>query len=401
MQKSLRKKLSFLLIGFFVFSYQFANIVPASYQAVEAAKKSEVILGGHSIGVNINVDGILILGLSDFYGQDGKKHCPAKEAGLKEGDIIISVGNNSVTTAAEFSDIVDECTGEKISVEYTRNGKKSTTTIAPVKCSEDGKYRLGLWARDGTTGIGTLTFADPNTKRFGALGHGVSDADTGKLITPGKSNIYYASVSNVTKGTFSSPGELQGYFISSEIGDITSNTEHGIFGTLTEEFEGGRLISVASRQEVSTGRATILCCIDSNTVEEFSVNIERVNVNSKDNKSMIIHITDEKLLNSTGGIVQGIGHTLMENVSYDSSGRPRESSFMQYKIPTRLDMGRLKVEFEHSYEPTGPFGAKSIGEIVINTPAPAITHAIYRATGVWHRELPITPEKIAMSLIEK
>ena len=101
-----------------------------------------------------------------------------------------------------------------------------------------------------------------------------------------------------------------------------------------------------------------------------------------------------------GGLVQGIGHTLMENVTYDHNGRPMESSFMQYKLPTRLDMGKLKVEFEHSYEPTGPFGAKSIGEIVINTPAPAIVHAIYRATGVWHREIPVTPEKIAMSLPE-
>ena len=105
-------------------------------------------------------------------------------------------------------------------------------------------------------------------------------------------------------------------------------------------------------------------------------------------------------IQTEGGIVQGIGHTLTENVTYDHSGRPIESSFMQYKLPTRLDMGRLKVEFEHSYEPTGPFGAKSIGEIVINTPAPAIAHAIYRATGVWHRELPITPEKIAMSIKE-
>lgn len=102
-------------------------------------------------------------------------------------------------------------------------------------------------------------------------------------------------------------------------------------------------------------------------------------------------------IQAEGGIVQGIGHTLFENITYDSTGRPIEASFMQYKIPTRLDMGHLKVEFEHSYEPTGPFGAKSIGEIVINTPAPALAHAIYRATGVWHRELPITPEQIAMS----
>jgi len=102
-------------------------------------------------------------------------------------------------------------------------------------------------------------------------------------------------------------------------------------------------------------------------------------------------------IQTEGGLVQGIGHTLMENVTYDAKGRPIELSFMQYKLPTRLDMGKLRVEFEHSYEPTGPFGAKSIGEIVINTPAPAIAHAIYRATGVWHRELPITPEKVAMT----
>ena len=106
-------------------------------------------------------------------------------------------------------------------------------------------------------------------------------------------------------------------------------------------------------------------------------------------------------IQAEGGIVQGIGHTLFENVTYDRNGRPIESSFMQYKIPTRLDMGHLQVEFENSYEPTGPVGAKSIGEIVINTPAPAIAHAIYRATGVWHRELPITPEKILMSMPEK
>ena len=105
-------------------------------------------------------------------------------------------------------------------------------------------------------------------------------------------------------------------------------------------------------------------------------------------------------IQTEGGIVQGIGHTLFENVTYDKFGKPMESSFMQYKLPTRLDMGRLTVEFEHSYEPTGPFGAKSIGEIVINTPGPAIAHAIYRATGVWHRELPITPEMIAMSSAE-
>ena len=105
-------------------------------------------------------------------------------------------------------------------------------------------------------------------------------------------------------------------------------------------------------------------------------------------------------IQAEGGLVQGLGMTLYEDMQYTKAGKMKNRNFMSYKIPTRLDMGKLKVEFEHSYEPTGPFGAKSIGEIVINTPAPAIAHAIYRATGVWHRELPITPEQIAMSIVE-
>ena len=104
-------------------------------------------------------------------------------------------------------------------------------------------------------------------------------------------------------------------------------------------------------------------------------------------------------IQAEGGLVQGLGMTLYEDMQYTKAGKMKNRNFMSYKIPTRLDMGKLKVEFEHSYEPTGPFGAKSIGEIVINTPAPAIAHAIYRATGVWHRELPITPEQIAMSIV--
>lgn len=306
MQNSLRKKLAFLLIGFFAFSYQFANLPPVNHKTVEAANNSTVILGGQSIGVNINVDGILILGFSEFYGANGNKCCPAREAGLREGDIIVTVNGKAVSTATEFSNLVDQCATSEMSIEYKRDGKKLSTTITAEKSSEDSKYHLGLWARDGTTGMGTLTFVDPATKNYGALGHGVSDADTGKLITPGKSNIYFASVSDVQKSTRAQPGELQGYFISSEIGDINANTECGIFGKISEENITGRQISVASRQEISTGEATIYCCIDGDKAEEFSINIEKININSTDNKSMVIRITDEDLINRTGGIVQGM-----------------------------------------------------------------------------------------------
>ncbi len=316
MHRGITKKLSFLLIGFFAFSYQFANYTPitSDYKIVGAVSSSEVVLGGQSIGVNINVEGIMILGFSDFYGEDGKRYCPAREAGLKESDIIISVNENTVTSATEFANVVNKSSDTGMNICFKRGDKTLNTTIIPVKSAEDGQYHLGLWARDGTTGIGTLTFIDPNTNRFGALGHGVTDADTGDLIIAGRGNIYYSSINGVQKGSCSQTGELQGYFISSEIGEIKTNTEYGIFGYFKEKLNFDNVINVASRQEVSTGEATIYCCIDGNNVEQFNVNIEKININSMDNKSMIIHITDNNLVSRTGGIVQGMsGSPIVQN----------------------------------------------------------------------------------------
>jgi len=287
--------------------------VTSDYKTVGATSNYELIPGGQSIGVNIDVEGILILGVSGFYGDDGKKHCPAKEAGLKEGDIIVSVNEKPVTSATEFSNIVNQCSHKNMNVCYKRGEKTFYTVIIPVKSAEDGMYHLGLWARDGTTGIGTLTFIDPDTNKFGALGHGINDADTGEIIL-GNGNIYYSSINGVQKGSCTKTGELQGHFISSEIGDIVSNNEYGIFGSFTEEYDSSNTVSVASRQEVTNGEAIIYCCVDGDTVEQFSVNIEKININSKDNKSMVIHITDDNLINRTGGIVQGMsGSPIIQN----------------------------------------------------------------------------------------
>ena len=316
MHKGITKKLSFLLIGFFAFSYQFANHKPitSDYKTVGATNNSAVILGGQSIGININVEGIMILGFSNFYGEDGKKHCPAKEAGLEESDIIVSVNQKAVTSATEFANVVDQCSDKGMNICYKRGGQTLYTTITPVKSAEDGQYHLGLWARDGTTGIGTLTFIDPNTNQFGALGHGVTDADTGDLIIAGKGNIYYSSINGVQKGSTTQTGELQGYFISSEIGDIASNTQYGIFGDFNENFDSANVVPVASRQEIATGQAIIYCCIDGNNVEQFTVNIEKINIDSNDNKSMVIRITDDDLIRRTGGIVQGMsGSPVIQN----------------------------------------------------------------------------------------
>ncbi len=314
MKRRLKTKLSFLLMGFFILSYQLANLPPNEIQIVEASHSSTVILGGQAIGVSINVDGIMILGFSEFTSDDGKKSCPAGEAGLKEGDIIVSVNGENITSASQFSAVVDKCTNPRLVIEYIRDGNKFSTVINAKKSSEDSKYHLGLWARDGTTGLGTLTFIDPQTGYFGALGHGVTDTASGKLITVGKSNIYFASVNGVFKSTRSNPGELEGSFISSEIGDINSNTELGIFGKITDDSVTGTEIPVAERNEVKTGEATIYCCIDGNNVEGFLAEIIKIDVNSNTNKSMIVRVTDESLINRAGGIVQGMsGAPIVQN----------------------------------------------------------------------------------------
>ena len=157
------------------------------------------------------------------------------------------------------------------------------------------------------------------------------------------------------------------------------------------------IFPVARRTEVRTGKAVILANCRGDEVCAYEIEIEKLYGGSAPTRNLLLRVTDPALIALTGGIVQGIGHTLMEDVTRTPKGAIRESSLFTYRLPTRLDVGQIDVEFEHSYEPTGPFGAKSIGEIVINTPAPAIAHAIYRATGVWHRELPILPEHILLA----
>lgn len=290
------------------------GVIPYKSVDVDVVEDDKVILGGESIGINLNVDGILILGFSDFYGEDGKKHCPAKEAGLKEEDIIVKVNNAKVTSAAQFSSLVDGYANSEITVEFSRNGETMTTKIVPEKSSEDGEYHLGLWARDGTSGIGTLTFVNPKTNTFAALGHAVNDAETGKAIQLGTGNIYYSAVTDIVKGSRGIAGELQGSFISSDIGKIGRNTEFGIYGKFYGTKNTEKIVSVASRNEITEGSASIFCCIKGNTVEEYEIKIEKINLNSYDNKSMVICVTDDRLVGQTGGIVQGMsGSPIMQN----------------------------------------------------------------------------------------
>ena len=286
---------------------------------------------------------------------------------------------------------------------------------ATVKLADDGTFNLIIGAADMGTGCDTILAQmvaecmDCSVDDVAVFG---ADTDA----SPYDSGSYASSTTYITGKAV----ELACAKLKTQLCGIAA----GMLGCSTEEvvFENGRvkqinteksvsLAEISVKDQVNNDIAAVATASHSSPVSPppYMVGMVEIELDKDTGEVKILDyvavvdcgITINPALariQTEGGIVQGIGHTLFENITYDRNGRPIESSFLQYKVPTRLDMGHLRVEFENSYEPTGPFGAKSIGEIVINTPAPAIAHAIYRATGVWHRELPITPEKILMSM---
>ena len=289
---------------------------------------------------------------------------------------------------------------------------------ATIKLSEDGTYNLIIGAADMGTGCDTILAqmaAECMDCDFDDVA--VFGADTD--VSPYDSGSYASSTTYITgKAVEKACIDLKKKICIIAAEMMNCDPEEVIFerGQVrrinTEQTVS--LTDIAYKTQVGCNQETVSTATHSSPVSPppFMVGMVEIELDKLTGKVDIIDymaVVDcgtpinpaLARIQTEGGIVQGIGHTLMENVTYDRNGRPIESSFMQYKLPTRLDMGRLKVEFEHSYEPTGPFGAKSIGEIVINTPAPAIAHAIYRATGKWFRELPITPEQIAMAITEE
>ena len=289
---------------------------------------------------------------------------------------------------------------------------------ATLKLSEDGTYNLIIGAADMGTGCDTILaqmaaeLMDCDVEDVAVFG-----ADTD--VSPYDSGSYASSTTYITgQAVVKACNELKKQICTIAAGMMNCEEED-------VEFAGTCVRRIGTEQRVSLTDIAYKAQVNNTTPAEttqthtspvspppYMVGMVEIELDKLTGKVDILNymaVVDCGIpinpalatIQTEGGIVQGIGHTLFENVTYDPSGRPIESSFMQYKVPTRLDMGRLKVEFEHSYEPTGPFGAKSIGEIVINTPGPAIAHAIYRATGKWFRELPITPEQIAMSLAQE
>lgn len=269
-----------------------------------------ILIGGENIGIELNSNGVLIVGTYEVNNTN-----PANEAGLINGDRIIKINNKNVTSIEDMLNIIEsEKDKKEIEITYKRKNKEETTILKLVK-SDNNIYKTGLYVKDSITGVGTLTYIDPNTKLFGALGHEIIEKNTGQKLEIKDGKIYSSTVTGVTRSSIGSPGEKNATYNSSEVfGKINENMPSGIFGTYTKELPNKKKYKVAKEEEVQNGKAQILTVIDGNTIEAFDINIIKTTTSNTSNKNILFEVTDEKLLKATGGIVQGMsGSPIIQN----------------------------------------------------------------------------------------
>lgn len=287
---------------------------------VSVLPKVEVIPGGDCIGVKLYSKGVLIIGESEIQGVDGNFYKAYDEGTFKAGDILLKINDYEIENVNEVTTIIDNIKDNEVVVTYERDGEKKTQNIIPIKCIDDGKYKIGLWIRDGAMGVGTLTFYSPENSKFAALGHGISDEDSKSLIKLEDGNIYGAKVLSVSKGRSEAPGEIKGYLDEyNEFGNITINSNNGIYGemnNINSDIITREKVPVASRNEIKIGPAKILCTVDqSQEIKSYDIEVVKIsNSVSNDAKGMVIKVTDEELIAKTGGIVQGMsGSPIIQN----------------------------------------------------------------------------------------
>ena len=261
-----------------------------------------IIAGGENIGIELNSKGIIIVGT---YEVDGKN--PAEEANLHVGDIITSINNSKVATIEEMLTEIDKVNDvSSVSINYLRGSKTYSTTLKLIKDSND-VYKTGLYVKDSITGVGTLSFIDPNTKLYGALGHEIIEKSTGQKLEIKDGKIYNSTVTSITPSDNGNPGEKNARYDSSIIyGDVKENTSSGIFGSYTDTLPDKKLYKVAEPSQVKTGSAKILTVLSGEEVNEYDINIISVSKEDKEIKNILFEITDPQLLEKTGGIVQGM-----------------------------------------------------------------------------------------------
>lgn len=293
--------------------------LPLKHVTIEVLPETKVIPGGQSVGVKMDVKGVLVVGLEEIDSITGEAVNPGIKAGLEIGDSILTINNVSVYTAADVEKIVNELKG-KVRIKINRRGEIMQLELTPVQSADDNLYKIGVWVRDKTAGLGTLTFYNPESHTFGALGHAITDPDTGSILGVKEGELLNARVESVKQGTAGNPGEIRGIFYEADepLGNLQKNTAFGIFGATYDEIENPYYkepLSIGYQSEVKIGPAYILTTVAESRIERYQIVIEEMNHQTKPStKSMVIRVTDERLIKKTGGIVQGMsGSPIIQN----------------------------------------------------------------------------------------
>lgn len=290
-----------------------AALIFTSLALTQPARAAEsvrtVVPIGRTVGIKLFSDGVMVVGFSEVTSAQGNS-VPARDCGLKEGDIITHINRQEVDTIEDVQNVLQTVGGQTMSIRALREDEPIQLTAQAVQCSSDGQYKLGAWIRDSMAGIGTVTYWDPETGKFGALGHGINDVDTAQLMPLQSGSILYSEVAEVKKGQKGQPGELKGEFqVSRDLGELYANTTGGVFGWLSSSdfFQETQPVEVASRDEVHTGKAVIRSNVAGADTEEYEVEIVRIfPENGQDTRNLMLKVTDPRLLETTGGIVQGM-----------------------------------------------------------------------------------------------
>ena len=284
--------------------------------SAQAAKIAELVPVGHTVGIKMQAEGVLIVQLTEVQGTDGP-HSPAREAGVQEGDLLLKANGTALHANDELQKQVALSAGHPVELTLERDGSKKTVSVTPCK-DKTGAWRIGVLARDSMAGIGTLTCVDPSTRTFGSLGHGICDSETGVLLPLQEGSIIRSTVSGVQRGKAGEPGALQGDFSSEKVlGTVADNTECGIFGTMTDDslYRELQTVPAVTADEIRLGEAEILSNVAGDTVQRYSVQIVKVYpADDEFGRGMMLRVTDPALIEKTGGIVQGMsGSPILQN----------------------------------------------------------------------------------------
>lgn len=289
------------LISLLVFLYCMLNYTKlvAVYNLEKNVEKKledmEICMGGETVGIKLLATGVLVVGVD------------RNDDLIKVGDVILEVNGNKIESNDELINYVTKSEGNSLSLKINRQGKDVIVSVTPKKDETTNSYKLEMWVKDSSAGVGTITFFDKKSGKFGALGHAVTETKENYILPITTGGITKTEIYSIKKGMPKLPGELKGTLTNDTIGDIVGNTDKGVYGTLYDvsKFDKDK-IEIMPKSKIKEGKASIFCTLDNNAIKEYNITIEKVLLTSSGNKNMIIKVTDEELLNKTGGIVQGM-----------------------------------------------------------------------------------------------